>query len=416
MLDIKRQKMKIPFSLPLLDSLVEKELLSTLYETGWITSGPKTKEFEDEITNLCQSNYTVCVNSWTSGALLLFRWLGFGPEDEVIVPAYTYAATALSVINSGVKCVYVDVNDDFTIDVDMIASKINSNTKAIMPVDLGGFPADYKKLLELLDSKKVKSIFNPKTDFQKSIGRPLIIADAAHSIGALIDGLPASNFADFSIFSFHSVKNITTGEGGAITFKLFGKEQDLEIYRQIKILSLNGQTKTAFEKNQPGSWRYDIIDCGLKVNLPDINAAIGLSQIRRYKNELLVERENIFNYYNSYFKDKDWAILPPIEIEGRKSSFHIYLLRIKGFDEYQRDAVITNLGHNGVGVNVHYIPLPMLTYFKKIGLKIDDFKNSYKLYMNEISLPVYNGLGLDSLKLICEKLSEEVEKSIINIK
>lgn len=402
--------MKIPFSLPLIDSLVEKEILSTLYETGWITSGPKTKEFEEKITELCETNFTVCVNSWTSGALLLFRWLGLGPDDEVIVPTYTYAATALSVINSGVKCVYVDVKDDFTIDIEAVASKINKNTKAIMPVDLGGFPADYKKLKNLLESEKIKSIFNPTSDFQKVIGRPLIIADAAHSIGALIDGVPASNFADFSIFSFHSVKNITTGEGGAITYKIFDKEQDLEIYKQLKVLSLNGQTKTAFEKNQPGAWKYDIVDCGIKVNLPDINAAIGLAQIKRYKDELLVEREKIFEYYNSFFKDKSWAILPPTEMDGRKSSFHIYLLRINGFDENDRDAIITNLGHSGIGVNVHYIPLPMLTYFKNIGLKIENYKNSFKLYQNEITLPVYNGLKHDDLKLICEKLSEEVEK------
>lgn len=404
--------MKIPFSLPLIDSLVEKEILSTLYETGWITSGPKTKEFEEKITELCETNYTVCVNSWTSGALLLFRWLGLEPDDEVIVPTYTYAATALSVINSGVKCVYVDVNDDFTIDIEAVASKINKNTKAIMPVDLGGFPADYKKLKNLLESEKIKSLFNPISDFQKVIGRPLIIADAAHSIGALIDGVPASNFADFSIFSFHSVKNITTGEGGALTYKIFDKEQDLEIYKQLKILSLNGQTKTAFEKNQPGAWRYDIVDCGIKVNLPDINAAIGLAQIKRYKDELLVEREKIFEYYNSFFKDKSWAILPPTEMDGRKSSFHIYLLRINGFDENDRDAVITNLGHSGIGVNVHYIPLPMLTYFKNIGLKIENYKNSFELYQNEITLPVYNGLKHDDLKLICEKLSEEVEKTM----
>lgn len=407
--------MKIPFSLPLIDNLVEKEVLSTLNETGWITSGPKTKEFEDQISELCDTNNTVCVNSWTSGALLLFRWLGLGPEDEVIVPTYTYAATALSVINSGVKCVYVDVCDDFTIDMDLVTSKINKNTKAIMPVDLGGFPADYKKLLKLLESDKVKSLFSPSTEFQKTIGRPLIIADAAHSIGALIDGVPAANFTDFSIFSFHSVKNITTGEGGAITFKLFDKDKDLEIYKQLKILSLNGQTKTAFEKNQPGSWKYDIVECGLKVNLPDINAAIGLSQIRRYKDILLIEREKIFEYYTTYFENKDWAILPPVEIDGRKSSFHIYLLRIKGFDEAQRDTVITSLGHKGIGLNVHYIPLPMLTYFKNTGLNIQDFENSYKLYRNEISLPVYNGLSLDNLKLICEKLSEEVEKQIITI-
>ncbi|PSL06323.1 DegT/DnrJ/EryC1/StrS family aminotransferase [Cecembia rubra] len=404
--------MKIPFSLPLIDSLVEKEIHSTLHETGWLTSGPKTKELEEKISELSDTNFTVCVNSWTSGALLLFKWLKLEPGDEIIVPSYTYAATALAVINSGLKCVYVDVKDDFTMDMDQVAQKITNKTKAIMPVDLGGLPADYSKLLSLLDSESVRSLFHPKTDFQKVIGRPLIIADAAHSIGAKINGRPASRFADFSIFSFHSVKNITTGEGGAITFKLFDEGKDFQIYRELKVLSLNGQTKTAFEKNQPGAWRYDIVDNGLKVNMPDINAAIGLSQIKRYEKDLLPERERIFEFYNSVFQGKEWAILPPMEVFGRKSSFHIYLLRIKGFNEEKRDRVITALGEKGIGVNVHYIPLPLLTYFKNSGLNISEFPVSYKLFENEISLPVYNGLSQESLKVICENLSDEVEKLI----
>tara|TARA_Y100001958_G_C21247059_1_gene577998 strand:+ start:6192 stop:7418 length:1227 start_codon:yes stop_codon:yes gene_type:complete len=399
----------IPFCLPLVNKEVEKEVFSCLSETGWLTTGPKVKELEEEISKLSQTTSTLCVNSWTSGMLLLIRWLDFDENDEIIVPTYTYASSALSVINSNVKCVFVDVNDDFTINIDKVEKAITKNTKAIMPVDLGGLPADYISLNNILNSDSVRNKFNPKTDFQKKIGRPIVISDAAHSIGSLIDGLPTTLFSDFSIFSFHSVKNITTGEGGAITFKIFDYEQDRLILNELRLLSLNGQNKSAFEKNTTGAWKYDIITNGLKVNMPDINAAIGLAQIKQYIKILLPEREQIFLKYNSILSKQSWAILPKIYINNRKSSCHLYQLRIKGFDEQQRDELIKMLSSIDIGVNVHYIPLPMLSYFRSIGLDIKDFPSSYNLYKNEISLPIYNGLSHENVEYICKMLIEYVK-------
>ena len=404
--------MKIPFCLPLIDKDVELEVLSCLNETGWLTTGPKVKLLEEEITELCQTSSTICVNSWTSGMLLLIRWLDLDQEDEIIVPTYTYAASAFSVINSRVKCVFVDVNSDFTININEVEKAITKNTKAIMPVDIGGLPADYIALDNLLKKKNIRDNFNPKTDFQKQIGRPIIISDAAHSIGSLIDGVPTSLFTDFSIFSFHSVKNITTGEGGAITFKIFNEEQDEIILKELKLLSLNGQTKTSFEKNSTGGWKYDITTNGLKVNMPDINAAVGLAQIKKYKNILLPEREQIFLKYNSIFSKYSWAILPMININNRKSSCHLYQLRIKSFEEHQRDELISRLTILDIGVNVHYIPLPMLSYFKSIGLDIKNFPSSYNLYKNEISLPIYNDLSHKNVEYVCSNLVEIVNQII----
>jgi dTDP-4-amino-4,6-dideoxygalactose transaminase len=402
--------MKIPFCLPLIDNDVEKEVLSCLNETGWLTTGPKVKMLEDEITELCQTSSTICVNSWTSGMLLLIRWLDLGEDDEIIVPAYTYAASALSVINSRVKCVYVDVNSDFTMNIDEVEKAITKNTKAIMPVDLGGLPVDYIALNRLVNRESVKSKYNPRTDFQRKVGRPIIISDAAHSIGSLIDGLPTPLFSDFSVFSFHSVKNITTGEGGAITFKIFDEVQDGVILKELRLLSLNGQNKTAFEKNSIGGWKYDITTNGLKVNMPDINASIGLAQIRKYKDILLPEREQIFLKYNSVLTEYDWAILPTFTVNNRKSSCHLYQLRIAGFEEQHRDELISRFASINIGVNVHYIPLPMLSYFKSTGLDIKDFPSSYNLYRNEISLPIYNELSLESVEYVCSNLVKFVNE------
>jgi len=404
--------MKIPFCLPLIDKAVNQEVLSCLNETGWLTTGPKVKLLEDQITELCQTSSTICVNSWTSGMLLLIRWLDLDEDDEIIVPTYTYAASAFSVINSRVKCVFVDVNSDFTINIDEVEKAITKNTKAIMPVDLGGLPIDYIALNTLLNKESVRGKFNPKTDFQRKIGRPIVISDAAHSIGSLIDGLPTPLFSDFSVFSFHSVKNITTGEGGAITFKIFDEVQDGLILKELRLLSLNGQNKTAFEKNSIGGWKYDITTNGLKVNMPDINAAIGLAQIKKYKNILLPEREQIFLKYNSVLSQYSWAILPTFTVKNRKSSCHLYQLRIEGFEEQQRDELISRLASLDIGVNVHYIPLPMLSYFKNIGLDIKDFPSSYNLYKNEISLPIYNDLSIENVEYVCEKLIEIVNEII----
>lgn len=404
--------MKVPFCLPLINKDVHKEVSSCLNETGWLTTGPKVKLFEDEITHLCQTSSTICVNSWTSGMMLLIRWLDLDKDDEIIVPTYTYSASAFSVINSQVKCVFVDVNNDFTINIEEVEKAITKKTKAIMPVDLGGLPADLIALNRLLSKESVLTKFNPKTDFQKKIGRPIVISDAAHSIGSLIDGLPTPLFSDFSVFSFHSVKNITTGEGGAITFKIFNKYEDDLILNELRLLSLNGQTKSSFQKNSIGSWKYDIIINGMKVNMPDINAAIGLAQIKKYKSILLPEREQIFLKYNSILSQYSWAILPNFTVNQRKSSCHLYQLRIEGFEERHRDELISKMALVDIGTNVHYTPLPMLSYFKSIGLDIKDFPSSYNLYKNEISLPIYNNLSIESVEYVCEKLIDIVNEII----
>ena len=402
--------MRIPFCLPLIDEDVNLEVFSCLNETGWLTTGPKVKLLEGQITELCETNVTICVNSWTSGMLLLIKWLGYDEKDEIILPTYTYAASALSIINSRVKCVFVDVNDDFTISIQEIEKAITKNTKAIMPVDIGGLPADYVALNQLLSKESVRNKFVAKTEFQKKLGRPIVISDAAHSIGSTIKGHPTPLFTDFSVFSFHSVKNITTGEGGAITFKIFDECQDRLILNELKLLSLNGQNKTAFEKNSIGGWKYDITTNGLKVNMPDINAAIGLAQIRKYRKVLLPEREQIFLKYNSIFSKYSWAILPNLIVNDRKTSCHLYQLRIVGFEENQRDELISNLAAIGIGVNVHYLPLPMLSYFESIGLNIEDFPSSFNLYKNEISLPIYNNLSIESVECVATKIIENVEK------
>jgi dTDP-4-amino-4,6-dideoxygalactose transaminase len=394
--------MNIPFSLPVIDKEVIDEMHDTLTNTGWLTSGPKVVELEEEIKKLTTSEVAVCVNSWTSGAMLMLRWFGVGAGDEVIIPAYTYSATALACLNIGAKPIMVDVQNDFTIDPVKIKDAITEKTKAILPVDVGGLPCDYDGIFEVLESPHVGNLFNPKHKNQKKLGRILVISDAAHSIGAYYKGNQIGTVADITVFSFHSVKNITTGEGGAICLNLPKAFNHQEEYKFLKAFSLNGQTKSAFEKNQVGGWRYDIIAQGLKVNMPDICASIGLAQIRKYRSTLLPERKEIFNFYSDALDKYSWAILPVSQNQERISSYHLYLLRIKGITEIQRDKMIHFISQEGIGVNVHYIPMPMLTLFKNLGYKMDDFPNTYKLYANEITLPLYNGLTKDKLERIVQ--------------
>jgi len=381
--------MAIPFSLPLIDDDVIAEVNDALTNTGWLTSGPKVRQLEAEIGGITGTP-VLCVNSWTSGAMLMLRWFGVGPGDEVIVPAYTYAATALCAMNLGADIVMVDVCDDFCMDPHALSAAITPRTKAIIPVDVGGLPDDYDEIFDELAQNA--SSFVPANDRQAALGRPIVIADAAHSIGATYQEVPVGRVADVTVFSLHSVKNVTTGEGGAICLNLPEPfDNDAELPR-LRALALNGQTKSAFEKNQTGAWRYDIVDFGLKVNLPDINAAIGLAQIRKYVAELLPDRRRITDRYQAAFAEHAWAILPPLFVNRRESSRHLYMLRIDGADEAMRDRIIERISAREVGVNVHYVPLPMLTLFRERGFDIADFPVSYRLYENEITLPVYNGL------------------------
>lgn len=399
--------MPIPFSLPLIDADVIAEVNDTLTNTGWLTTGPKVRLLEAEISKL-SGTPVLCVNSWTSGAMLMLRWFGIGPGDEVIIPAYTYSATALCAMNIGATVVMVDVTDDFTIDADKIRAAITPRTKAIIPVDVGGWPADYDAIHAVLDAAEVRAMFEPATPRQEKLGRILVVSDAAHSIGSTYHGRPNGQWADATVFSLHSVKNVTTGEGGAVCLNLPEPFDNDEEYTFLRAFSLNGQNKSAFEKNQTGSWRYDIVDQGLKVNMPDIGAAIGLAQMRKYPTELLPDRKRMFELYQDAFANDEWAILPPYTSAERESSCHLYLLRIAGASESRRDAIIEFISARGIGVNVHYIPMAMLTLFKNRGYDIADYPKTYELYANEITLPLYNGLSDESIAEVIQAVRDAV--------
>ena len=400
--------MPIPFSLPLIDDDVVAEVNDALTGTGWLTTGPKVRLLEAEIGKITGTP-VLCVNSWTSGALLMLHWFGVGPGDEVIIPAYTYSATALCAMNLGATVVMVDVDDDFTISAANIRAAITPRTKAVIPVDMAGWPADYDGIKLVLAEPAVVAQFTASTERQQKLGRILLISDAAHSIGSTYKGKPNGQQADAAVFSLHSVKNITTGEGGAICINLPEPFDNDAEYLFLRAFALNGQTKSAFEKNQPGAWRYDIIDQGMKVNMPDINAAIGLAQIRKYASTLLPNRKRIFEQYQHGFAGRDWALLPVSKNDERESSCHLYMLRIAGADESTRDAIIKRIAGHGVGVNVHYIPMAMLTLFRNRGYEMVDYPKTFELYSNEITLPLYNGLTDEQVAEVIRAVIESVE-------
>jgi dTDP-4-amino-4,6-dideoxygalactose transaminase len=405
--------MKIPFSPPFVDQDVIHEVVDSL-SSGWITTGPKVKALEDEICKIAGVSKSVCVNSWTSGAILVLKWFGIKPGDEVIIPAYTYSATALAVLHCGAKPVMVDISNDFTIDVTRIERAITSKTKVIMPVDIAGWPCDYEAINLLVNKESVKNHFFAESDKQAILGRILVISDAAHSIGAFYKGMPAGRLTDLTIFSFHAVKNITTAEGGAICLNLpdiFDNEVE---YKQMKLYTLNGQNKDAFTKSQAGGWKYDILFAGLKVNMPDVCAAIGLAQIRKYDTLLIKERERVARAYHAIFSKHKQFELPPLEDENRKSCFHLYALRLNSCQEKQRDLIIEEITQKGVAVNVHFIPMPMLTVFKNLGYKIENYPVAYHNYSREISLPIYPQLTIEQVEYICETVITSYEKVIFN--
>jgi len=394
--------MKIPFSLPVIDTDVIAEMHDTLTNTGWLTSGPKVQALETEIEQFIGGGNALCVNSWTSGAMLVLRWFGVGPGDEVIIPSYTYSATALCVMNLGATPVMVDVKEDFTIDSNKMKMAVTSKTKAVIPVDLGGYPCDYDAIKEVVNAPEIKRLFVSDNERQKMLGRILILSDSAHSFGATYKDVPCGLVSDVTVFSFHSVKNITTGEGGGIVVNLPEPFDNAKELAFLRVLSLNGQNKSAFEKNQIGGWKYDIIDQGLKINMPDLCATVGLAQIRKYKNELLPDRKKIYNYYVDALSCYNWAIIPPFKEDSTESSYHLFLLRISNISEEQRDEMIRIISEKEVGVNVHYIPMPMLALFKNKGYKMTDYPVTYDLYKNEISLPVYNGLTEEKLHFVVD--------------
>jgi dTDP-4-amino-4,6-dideoxygalactose transaminase len=401
--------MKIPFSPPYIDENVISEVVDTL-RSGWITTGPKVKALEEEIKNFTGTNQVKCVNSWTSGAIMMLRWLGVKENDEVIVPAYTYSATALAVLHAGAKPVMVDSGDDFNISVNEIRKAITPKTKAIIPVDIAGYPCDYDAIMALVNDPEIISLFRAENENQSKMGRITVINDAAHSLGAWYkEGIRTGSETDIAIFSFHAVKNVTTAEGGAICLNLPEPFDNEELYKELQQMSLNCQTKDAFTKSMAGGWKYDIIGFGMKINMADVNAAIGLAQIRQYDN-LLQERQRIFHKYNDAFSKFDWAVLPPEKENGRRTSYHIYALRINNFTEEQRDAMIEEITNHDVSVNVHFIPMPMLTFFKDLGYDIINYPVAYNNYKSEISLPIFPQLTDEEVEYVIKTVVDAYQK------
>lgn len=399
----------IPFSPPRIDDKVIEEVTEAL-RSGWITTGPRVKLFEKEISTYCSCKTTVAVNSWTTGMQVLLDWWGIGEGDEVIIPAYTYCASANVVIHSGAKLVMVDIDEkDFNISVDAVREAITPRTKAIMAVDISGFPADYDKLYELINEAEIRGKFNARTSMQRQLGRILLLSDAAHSFGAVMNGKRSGQLADITSFSFHAVKNLTTAEGGALCFNLpEGFDHDA-IYKELNVKILHGQSKDALAKTQKGNWRYDVEEPGFKCNMTDIQAAIGLVELKRYQ-ENLDRRRAIFERYQDAFTREEWAINPPFETENKTSSFHLYLLRIKNITEKQRDEIIQRIFDKDVSVNVHFQPLPILTAYSKRGYDMADYPEAYDKYANEISLPVYFNLTDDQVDTVIEAVKSSIQE------
>lgn len=402
--------MKIPFSPPYIDDSVISEVVDSL-KSGWITTGPKVKALEEEIGKLSGAQRVLCVNSWTSGAILVLRWLGLKPGDEVIVPAYTYSATAMAVLWAGGKPVMVDSGEDFNISVEAIRRAVTPRTKAIIPVDIAGFPCDYKSIMALVEEPEIKAMFAATSDVQQQLGRILVLSDSAHSIGAHYEGRRSGSETDIAVFSLHAVKNITTAEGGAICLNMPAPFDNDELYAKMRLMTLNCQTKDAFTKSKAGGWRYDIVGQGMKVNMADVNAAIGLAQIRQY-DKLLAERKRVFMAYDKAFRNYSWAVTPPACTADKESSYHIYALRIKDITEEQRDAVIQEISKHEVAVNVHFIPMPMLTLFHDLGYDIKDYPQAYQNFAHEISLPIYPQLDDEKVQFVIDTVVEAYNKIV----
>lgn len=396
----------IPFSPPRVDEKTVAEVTEALL-SGWITTGPKTRLFEEGIAEYVGAEKVVALGSATAGLQLILDWFGLKEGDEVIVPAYTYCASANVVVHSGATPVMVDVNpEDFNISIQAIEKAITEKTKAIIAVDVAGFPADYEDIFKIVETKK--QLFHPNNDIQKQLGRILVISDAAHSIGGKSNGIMAGMQADISSFSFHAVKNLTTAEGGAVVFNLPQPFNAVELQQTFKTKSLHGQTKDAFSKAQIGAWRYDVVEAGFKCNMTDLQAAIGLVELRRY-DETLKRRKEIFELYTDLLSKYNWAQTPVYRTETKETSYHLYMLRIKGATEDQRNEIITKIGEQEVAVNVHYLPLPMLTVYKNKGYNINDFPVAYDNYHNEITLPVWYNLTDEQVITVVDAVVKSVE-------
>lgn len=405
--------MKIPFSPPDLTDAEIEEVASAI-KSGWITTGPKTKELEREVAALCHTNKAVCLSSQTSCAEMALRLLGIGEGDEVIVPAYTYTASAEIVCHVGARLIFIDSQpDSLEMDYDAVEKAITDKTKAIIPVDIGGVPCDYDRIFSIVEKKK--ELFTPSNDIQSKFGRIIVCADTAHAFGSTWHGKPIGSVADFSAFSFHAVKNFTTAEGGALTWKPREDFNDEEIYNQVQLYSLHGQSKDALSKNQLGAWEYDILGPWYKCNMTDIHAAIGLAQMERYP-ALLKRRREIIEKYDRAFKPLGVHTLPHFTDE-HISSGHLYLTRIfkkngEPVSDGERREIIIKLAERGITTNVHYKPLPMMTGYKKLGFDIKDYPNAYAHYANEISLPLFSRLTDEEVDYIIDNYTDVINEYI----
>ena len=387
---------KIPFSPP---DITESEvyLVSEALRSGWITTGPKTKEFERLIAMCCQTDQAVCLNSATACMELILRVLGVGPGDEVITSAYTYTATASVTCHVGAKVVMVDTApDSFEMDYDKLADAITEKTKVVLPVDLAGVVCDYDKIFAAVESKK--HLFSPVNDIQKAYGRVIVLADAAHAFGAKWHGKMCGEIADFTSFSFHAVKNLTTAEGGALTWRNHDGVDNESLYKQFQLLSLHGQNKDALAKTRLGAWEYDIVAPYYKCNMTDVMAGIGLAQLKRYP-EMLYRRRQIIERYNEGLRGCDVQVLDHFG-DDHSSSGHLYLVRLLGEDVEYRNAVIERMAERGIACNVHYKPLPMMPAYKNLGFDIVDYPNAYNQYHNEITLPLHTSLTNEDVEYV----------------
>ena len=400
--------MKIPFSPPDISQAEIDEVIEAL-RSGWITTGPRTKQFEKNIADYVGTNMACCLNSQTACAELALRLLGIGEGDEVITTAYTYTASASVVCHVGAKLVLIDTQkDSLEMDYDALEAAITEKTKAIIPVDIAGIPCDYDRIFEIVERKK--TLFRPSNTIQKAIGRVSVNADTAHSFGAKRKGVMTGNIGDFSSFSFHAVKNLTTAEGGALTWRHIDGIDDDAIYKQLQLFSLHGQSKDALAKTKLGAWEYDIIGTWYKCNMTDVAAAVGLKQLERY-DSLLKRRREMISYYDSKLKPLGVNVLEHYTDEY-SSSGHLYLTRIPGITAEQRNDIIIKMAELGVATNVHYKPLPMFTAYKELGFDINDYPNAYANYANEITLPLHTSLSDEQVEYVADSFIKTVKEYV----
>lgn len=400
----------IPFSPPHINQKVIEEVTKVL-QSGWITTGPRTKQFEKDLTAYCGNKNTLCLNSATAGLEIILRWFGVKEGDEVILPAYTYSATANVVIHCGATPVFVDVNpDDFNINTENIEKAITPRTKVIMPVDFGGMPCDYDSINTIVN--KFKNIFSANSTEQQQLGRILVLSDAAHSFGAWYKGKRTGSLTDVSVFSFHAVKNLTTAEGGAVALNLPFPFDNLAVYNTLCIKTLHGQNKDALAKTQKGNWRYDILEAGYKCNMTDITAAIGQVELERYDSETLPKRKLICTNYSESFIKYSWAQIPVQKTLDSESCYHLYPLRIIGISESQRDSIIQEIFNANVSVNVHFLPVPAMTFYKNLGYNANTYPITVDNYSREISLPVFYDMTDEMMQTVIKAVINSVEKVI----